>query len=117
MRILKPLTRRQFGILLGAALSAAVPTRGRSHGRPHGHAVRIRSFRFMPADLTIRPGDTVTWGNGDTAPHTATARDGTWDTGELAKGQTAEITFDTPGRHTYICAFHPAMRGTIVVEP
>jgi plastocyanin len=79
-------------------------------------AVTIADFAFSPASLTINVGDTVTWTNNDSATHTATATDGSFDTGELAQGASGSITFDTAGTFNYICSIHPQMTGTIIVQ-
>jgi plastocyanin len=77
--------------------------------------VIIADFAFGPQTLEITAGTTVTWTNNDSAAHTATADDGSWDTGNLDPGASGSITFDTPGTYTYICAYHPRMTGTIIV--
>ena len=79
-------------------------------------AVQIADFAFDPAALTIAAGSTVTWSNGDTAQHTATADDGSWDTGSIANGASASQAFPDAGTFAYHCAIHPAMTGTITVE-
>jgi nitrite reductase (NO-forming) len=76
-----------------------------------------------PADystnvLTIKAGDTVRFTNTDAGMiHTATAVDGSFDTGFLSEGESAEVTFDTPGEYEYYCLPHPWMRAKIIVEP
>ncbi len=80
------------------------------------HDVEIRGFAFDPSDLTIRPGDTVRWTNQDFAPHTATADDRSWDTGVIASGESASITFDEADVHPYHCDIHPSMTARISVE-
>ena len=79
-------------------------------------AVDISDFKFGPEAITVGAGDTVTWTSTDDAPHTATADDSSFDTGDLGKGDTAEATFDEPGTYTYYCRFHAFMNGTVVVE-
>src|SRR3990172_11022102 len=59
--------------------------------------VEIRDFEYFPRDLTVAAGTEVTWINRDAAPHTATDKADGWDTGTLDKGESASITFDTPG--------------------
>jgi plastocyanin len=78
-------------------------------------AVEINDFAFNPATIEVPVGTTVTWTNQDSAPHTATADDGSFDTGRLDQGQRGSVTFDQPGTYTYICTFHPNMKGTVVV--
>src|SRR5262245_60348026 len=80
------------------------------------HAVKIVGFAFAPDSVTVKVGDTVQWTNGDGATHTATADDGTWDTGNISGGSSASVTFDTAGTFAYHCAIHSSMHGTVVVE-
>jgi plastocyanin len=49
--------------------------------------VSIQGFAFHPGSMTVNVGDTVTWTNQDSAQHTATANDGSFDTGTLRRGQ------------------------------
>jgi plastocyanin len=79
-------------------------------------SVSIAGFAFGPDTLEISVGTTVTWTNEDSAPHTATADDGTFDSGRLDTGDTYSYTFDTPGTYTYTCSFHPNMTATIIVS-
>jgi plastocyanin len=79
-------------------------------------AVTIANFAFDPATVRIQVGDSVTWTNQDSAPHTATAADGSFDTGQLGDGDSGSVTFETAGSFAYICSIHPAMAGTVVVE-
>ena len=55
------------------------------------------------------------WQNMDSAPHTATADDGSFDTGTLEKGKLKSETFKEPGTYTYYCEIHPTMHGTVEV--
>jgi amicyanin len=94
-----------------AFAAGAMPARGGS-----GTLVEIADFAFEPAELTITAGETVTWTNLDGVAHTATATDGSWDTGLLDEGESGSITFTTPGTYDYRCTPHPSMTGRIVVE-
>jgi plastocyanin len=77
-------------------------------------AIEIADFAFGPADVTVAVGGTVTWTNTDNQAHTATSS-GNFDTGSIAAGASASVTFDAPGTFTYICSFHPFMTATITV--
>jgi plastocyanin len=80
-------------------------------------SVDIGDFMFQPAALTVTVGDVVEFCNNDTATHTATADDFSWDTGDLAPGDCAQITFDAVGTFAYACGYHATMMGTVdVVE-
>jgi plastocyanin len=80
-----------------------------------GAAVSIVDFAFDPASVEVRSGDTVTWTNTGAAPHTVTADDGSFDSGQLAPGATFSQTFDARGDFTYHCEIHPQMTGTVSV--
>lgn len=117
MRGLTLPTRRRFGQGLGGALTlAGLPRAVRAHGGPHEVTVRIARFAFDPVMIEIVVGDTVTWVNADLAPHTATADDGAWGTGALDRGGAERITIEAEGAHRYFCAFHPHMKGVVVVR-
>jgi plastocyanin len=55
----------------------------------------------------------VTWTNQDPTPHTATAKDGSFDSGTLEPGQTFFLELG-PGPVSYVCQIHPEMRGELV---
>jgi plastocyanin len=78
-------------------------------------SVTIKDFSFSPGTVTVSVGETVTWQNSGPSGHSATARDGSFDTGVLAKGKSASHTFDKAGTFAYICTPHPFMHGTVKV--
>ena len=86
----------------------------KAHAAASG-SVTIQNFAFNPGTVNVNTGDTVTWTNRDSSPHTATGNGGSFNTGTLKKGQSASHTFAKPGRFAYICAIHPNMKGTVVV--
>lgn len=71
--------------------------------------VTIRDSTFTPGNLQVPVGARVTWTNSDDAPHSATAKDRTWDTGILSKGESKTLTFDKAGDYIYYCTVHPSM--------
>jgi amicyanin len=79
-------------------------------------SVTIADFSFTPSSISINQGDTVTWNNNGPTPHSATANDGSFDTGILRKGQSGSHTFNEAGTYSYICTPHPYMKGTVVVQ-
>jgi plastocyanin len=97
---------------------------GDDHGgnasAPSGDAVRsaeveIEDFAYAPDPVTIEEGGKVTWKNRDAAPHTATADDGSFDTGTIEEGKLKSETFKEPGTYAYVCSIHPQMHGTVEV--
>jgi hypothetical protein len=75
----------------------------------------MEDFFFSPASVTVHVGDLVTWRNTGKEPHTATADDGSFDTGTVTAGGSASHMFTSAGTFTYICTIHPNMKGTIRV--
>lgn len=79
--------------------------------------VDIIDFAYSPDPVTIKTGQSVTWTNQDSAPHTATAKDrDVLQSGTLNQGESFTQQFDTPGTYEYFCEFHPDMLGVITVE-
>jgi plastocyanin len=100
-------------LVLGALLAHASATPARAATQ---HVVDIANVAFGPASLTIAVGDTVTWTNSDSMPHTATDEDDRFDSGNLDPGQSFSFTFTAPGTYAYRCDYHSNMAGTIVVQ-
>ncbi|MFZ0039778.1 MAG: cupredoxin family copper-binding protein [Solirubrobacteraceae bacterium] len=94
---------------------ASVPVARRTAHAAGDPGVTIVDFRFSPATITVHVGDTVTWTNNGSMPHSATARDGSFDTGILQRGHDASHTFTKAGTFAYFCQVHPFMHGTVVV--
>ena len=78
-------------------------------------SVSIQDFSFAPRSVSVSVGDTVTWRNTGKEPHTATARDGSFDTGNLASGQSGSHTFNKAGTFSYFCKPHPFMTASVTV--
>ena len=114
---MKQISRRQ-GLKLGLAALASAPLVAATAKQAQAatHAVTIAGFAFGPEVLQVAVGDTVVFTNQDGAPHTATAEDGSFDTGRLSGGDSGEITIESAGEFPYICKFHPSMRGMIVAS-
>lgn len=76
----------------------------------------IKGMAFNPGTITIAVGDTITFTNRDGAPHTATAKDGSFTTATLRKNKSETLSFNTAGTYAFFCKIHPGMKGTIVVK-
>jgi plastocyanin len=81
-----------------------------------GDALTISNFTFGPDPIVVPIGTTVTVTNRDDTAHTLTAKDGSFDTGEIGGGQTATITLDRAGTYAYFCDIHQYMKGTVRVS-
>ena len=107
----------------GKAITPAFKvTGGASQGAAAGQpaAVKLVNTTFTPAQLTVKVGTTVVWTSEDNAPHTVTADDGSFDSGNMKKGDSFKFTFTKAGTYPYYCAYHGAaggggMSGTITV--
>lgn len=99
------------------------------------NTVLILNYAYVPADLTVPIGTTVTWINQDSVGHTVTEGDpnspkqaklrafdssGEAVTGKVAligAGESWSYTFTTPGTYEYYCIVHPYMVGHMTVSP
>ena len=77
---------------------------------------------FIPAEVSVSVGETVTWSNDDSAAHTVTSGipsegpDGIFDSSLFMAGTTFEHTFDEAGQYDYFCMVHPWMTGKVQVN-
>lgn len=77
--------------------------------------VHMKGSQFSPADATVKAGDTVEFLNDDAMPHTVSADDKSFDSGNIAAGSSWTYTFSKAGKYTYGCAYHSWMHGRVVV--
>ena len=82
---------------------------------PSANSVNIKGFAFSPKALEIKAGTTVRWKNEDPTEHTATAKDQSFGSDPLGRGETFEVLFRNAGTFRYFCAIHPTMQGTVKV--
>lgn len=74
------------------------------------------SNSFSPNPAVVAAGQTVAWRNADSVVHTATADNGSFNTGNIGPGATSGvITMAAAGSFSYHCAIHPSMVGTLSV--
>jgi len=78
--------------------------------------VRIDNFTFSPATLTVAPGTTVTWVNGDDIPHAVAAKDRSFRSKTLDTDDRYSFTFAMAGEYDYFCTLHPHMVGKVIVK-
>lgn len=80
---------------------------------PRTHTIVMQNMRFGPTPASIKAGDTIFWVNRDIVPHTATARNGSFDI-VIAPGRSATMVVRRAGTIPFYCRYHPAMRGSLV---
>ncbi|HSH03555.1 MAG TPA: DUF420 domain-containing protein [Anaerolineae bacterium] len=83
--------------------------------------VDMADFFFGESAVTVSPGTAVTFINVGEFRHSATASDGSWDTGLQPSGGEVTIRFDESGEFGYYCLLHgtaegDGMAGVITVE-
>ena len=105
----------QAAVLVACALiMTTVSAMSRAAPAPSA-AVSIDNFTFKAPVLTVKPGTTVTWTNGDDIPHTVVAKDGSFKSKVLDTGDRFSFTFAKAGTYAYFCALHPHMTGSVIV--
>ena len=82
-------------------------------GHAAEHVIEIQSFKYVPERVEALPGDIIIWINRDIVPHTATAADSSWDTGEMAAGERKRVVLPIEFTRDYHCVYHPSMRGSL----
>jgi plastocyanin len=78
------------------------------------------SYKFVPPDISVAAGTTVTWTNHDHFSHSVQFLDGGLPTEPLVMDpdEAVTFTFKDPGRYLYQCHLHPQnMRGSVTVGP
>jgi plastocyanin len=91
-----------------AALSAPLA----AHAADYTVTMDNMAYGKLPAGLKV--GDTITWVNQDTVPHTITARDKSFNL-PVDRGAHVKMTLGTAGSFAFYCLYHPMMRGTLKV--
>lgn len=103
----------------GIAIALIVCVIGLAAGErpaPTTHTVIIENMRFQPETLTVARGDTIVWVNKDPVPHTATSKDGAFDSGTVLAEESWSFTARQQGEFAYSCTFHPTMTATLQVR-
>jgi plastocyanin len=114
-RAFKLLTFQASAMAAGVLMMGVAADMARAAPAPVA-SVQIGNFSFKAQVLTVKPGTTVTWTNGDDIPHTVVSKDGTFKSKVLDTGDRFSFTFAKPGQFGYFCSLHPHMTGTIVVK-
>lgn len=104
------LSRRQLLVTATAVLA------GSGLARAHNGTVHvvIENLTFLPADIAVKPGETIEWTNKDRFAHTATVKGG-WEV-LIPAGKTGTHVASADDTVDYYCRFHPNMTGRITVQ-
>jgi plastocyanin len=102
------------------AEAAEEPSEAAAEVEPQVESLEVRIIGddagdFVPGELTVDLGQSVTFVNVHSDKHTATGSG--FDTGIIPdEGGTATVVLDTPGVFPYACQIHPEMTGVIRVR-
>ncbi len=110
------------GIALVPGQLAAAPAAAEAPAAAAAQTVNVDIVdnKFEPNKVTVPVGATVVWTYKGQKPHTVTADDGSFSSGQLGAGGSFKQTFDKAGTFPYFCEFHggkgsEGMAGSIVV--
>jgi plastocyanin len=96
-----------MALLVSMSLSASTQT----------VSVLIRDYKFEPAVIEIRAGQTVKWTNGEKRANHSILFQGPsgFESDRLFPGESWEHRFDKPGTYLYVCGPHPEMTAKVIV--
>ena len=117
-QMLKPVADWFAAVLSGeqSCTTSTSPSGGGGSAPAETKAVAIQGHMFMPSDVTVPAGSTITWTNDDSEPHTVVANGGAFKSQTLDKGQSYSYRFSSPGSYAYYCSVHPDMKGTVTAR-
>ena len=110
--------RRVVGACVGALL---LSTSSSAFATPDMTSVTIvepkleSKWGYAPGTQRVPPGSWITWSNAGQDPHTVTAVDGSFDSGNLDPSEGFSWFFSDSGTFTYVCTLHPWMKGKVIV--
>ena len=97
----------------------SIPTGASDENAPYFWSEK--STGVTTGEITVFPGDSITWTNADTAFHTVTSvtqsgeEDDLFDSGFFTAGKSYTRQFDDYGDFYYYCSLHPWMSGIVHV--
>jgi plastocyanin len=106
---------RRLWLFAAPAVAAALIAAATPHRPAKVYQIVINSLAYGPAPPTLHVGDKVQWVNKDMFLHSATAADHSFDV-TLKPNTVGGVTLTHPGVISYICRYHPGMKGQLVVS-
>lgn len=80
-------------------------------------AVTMQNNAFVPGDIVVAPGATVTWTNSDGIAHNVTFSDASiTGSGNFSSGTRSILMPAAAATYTYSCTIHAGMAGTVKVQ-
>jgi plastocyanin len=109
-------TRILLCISMALLVLTSSPSSPNAAAKSKVHTVALRGMNYLPATVTVNVGDTVVWKNEDIVPHTATARNKSFDSGSIEPGGFWRYVANKKGTYFYYCAYHPNTKGKLIVR-
>ena len=107
--------RPRFRPLLAVGMGSLLLCASTATAAPHTYTVVMDKLKFGPLPTQLHKGDTIVWVNKDMLRHTATATDHSFDV-DLMPGKAGKTVLTKTGAITFICRYHPNMRGVLQVK-
>ena len=106
------------GVALLGTMQGREPSAPQSMAADSGKVeVRIDNFSFVPKEITVAAGTTVTWTNEDDVPHLVVSADDQFKKSPvLDTNESFSCKFTTAGSYVYFCSIHPHMTGKVIVQ-
>ena len=104
------LSRRLLLLVALLSLGAAVPAQAATI------QIVMENLVILPAEASVKAGDTIEWINKDVFAHTATAQNGDFDV-TMPPKKTVTSVVTKPGTVEYYCRFHPNMKAVLNITP
>ncbi len=106
-----------LGFAPGVARASGGGGCGRAVTDDDGTRIGISDFCFDPTIFRVQPGETVTWVNKDSVPHTVLGANAAWGGFESIRRNGGEVSyrFFHAGVYPYVCTIHVGMEGAVVV--
>lgn len=101
--------------LLNACTSNNTNKQESSNSAHSVDTVMVKQMKFIPAELTVKVGDTIVWMNDDLVDHNVTSlRDNFFYSDTLKVGSSWKwVVTDSAA---YFCSIHPSMLGKILIK-
>ena len=81
-----------------------------------GAVVQVLDNKYVPAEVTISPGQAVRWEFVARDKHDVVSSDRSFVSKLVPGGNTYTHIFDEAGDYSYTCSIHPEMVGVVTVE-
>ena len=106
----------QSGTVASSNTSNSQPQLTTQKSIPQGAATHQVKIFYQPNPASVSNGANITWNNKDSAPHTATAADNSFDTGIIQPGSSGSAIIKGQATIPYHCTIHPWMTASLIAS-